>query len=233
MYYLKNGLGYNKLASYFSFFAICASVTVGNFAQANSLVLPLEKLGFNPIYCSLGLALCAGFVIIGGIQRLSNFACWIVPFMALLYLMTALDIIFLHSEKIFPSLKLMFQSALGFSQLAGGIAGFSVLKALTTGFDRGLFATNAGTGIVPILQANARSEHPVLDEIASLIAPFLVMIVCTATALVLIVTGASLMKDLQSTNMVTYAFTKGLGSPIGGYIVMVALILFGFTTILA
>lgn len=232
MYYLRDGLGYKKLATLFSIFSISASITVGNFAQVNSLILPLEKIGFNPFYCSLVVATCAAFVILGGITRIANLACWIVPFKALLYLSTALLILILHADHILPAIILMFKSALGISQIAGGIAGFSVLRALTTGFDRGLFATDAGTGIVPILQANAKSEHPVMDGIASLIAPFLVMIVCTATGLVLIVTGA-FETDLISTNMVTFAFTKGLNSPIGGYIVMIALILFAYTTILA
>lgn len=233
MYYLRDGLQSNKLAKLFALFAIFGAITVGNFAQTNSLILPLEKSGFNPFYCSLLIALFVAVVIIGGIKRLANLASWIVPFKALLYLMTALLIIAFHYDQILPAFKLMFQSAFGFAPLIGGGMGFGVLKALTTGFDRGLFATDAGIGIVPILQANARSEHPVMDGIASLIAPFLVMIVCTATGLVLIITGAFLDPTLKSTNMVTFAFSQGLGSPIGGYIVMVALVLFAYTTILA
>lgn len=106
-------------------------------------------------------------------------------------------------------------------------------KAITTGFDRGLFATDAGTGIVPILQAGARSNDPVLDGIATLAAPLMVMIVCTVTGLVLLVTGAWQVEGLQSTNMVIHAFRTGLDSPIGSTIVLAALILFAFTTILA
>jgi AGCS family alanine or glycine:cation symporter len=233
MYYLRDGLGQKALATAFAVFAICGAITVGNFAQTNSLILPLEKMGFNPLYCSLVIAFCVGIVVLGGIKRLANFASWIVPFKALLYLGTAFVIVAWHYDQVLPALKLMFQSAAGFAPLAGGVAGFSVLKALTTGFDRGLFATDAGTGIVPILQASARSEHPVMDGIASLIAPFLVMVVCTTTGLVLILTDAWLQTDLKSTNMVTFAFTKGLGSPIGGYIVMIALLLFAYTTIIA
>ncbi len=72
-----------------------------------------------------------------------------------------------------------------------------------------------------------------MDGISTLVAPLMVMIVCTATGLVLILTGAWLEPGLQSTNMVTYAFSKGLGTPIGGYIVILSLILFAYTTILA
>lgn len=233
MYYLKEGLGFKKLGSLFACFTIFGAVTVGNFAQVNSIILPLEKVGLSPLYCSLAMAALVAVVILGGIKRLANFASIIVPFKALMYLGTAFTIIALNYEKVLPAFSLMFQSAFDFGPVAGGLAGSLMLKAITTGFDRGLFATDAGTGIVPILQASARSEHPVVDGIATLIAPLMVMIVCTATGLVLIITGAFQDPTLQSTNMVTYAFSTGLGSEIGGIIVIVALILFAYTTILA
>jgi AGCS family alanine or glycine:cation symporter len=233
MYYLRDGLGYKGLAATFSLFTIFGAIAVGNFAQINSVILPLEKMGLDPFYCSLAIAGLVGFVIIGGIQRIAIYASYIVPFKALLYLVTAFVILGFNYEKVLPALKLMFQHAFGFSSVIGGLMGMGVLKAITTGFDRGLFATDAGTGIVPILQASARSEHPVVDGIATLVAPLMVMIVCTTTGLVLMVTGAWQEPGLQSTNMVTHAFSQGLGTPIGGYIVIVALILFAYTTILA
>ena len=233
MYYLRDGLGYKKLATLFSLLTIFGAIAIGNLAQINSVILPLQKLGFNPFYCSIVIAGIVALVVLGGIQRISSFAGYIVPFKAILYLGTALTIIGFHHQQILPALKLMFEEAFGLSAFTGGILGTGVLKAITTGFDRGLFATDAGLGIVPILQASAKSEHPVIDGISTLIAPVVVMIVCTATGLVLIVTGAWQEVGLQSTNMVTYAFSKGLDNPIGGYIVMIALILFAFTTIMA
>jgi AGCS family alanine or glycine:cation symporter len=233
MYYLRDGLGYKKLAGMFCICAIFGAITVGNFAQINSIVLPLQKMGYHPLYTSLVIAAMVGFVILGGIKRLANFASLIVPFKAFIYLGTAAVIIGMHSDQAFEALDLMFKHAFGLAPVAGGVMGYSMIKIMTTGFDRGLFATDAGTGIVPILQSNARSDHPVMDGISTLVAPLMVMIVCTATGLVLILTGAWLEPGLQSTNMVTFAFSQGLGTPIGGYIVIAALILFAYTTILA
>lgn len=233
MYYLRDGLGYQKMAILFSLFTVFGSIAVGNFAQINSVTLPLEKLGLNPFYCSLCIAILVGFVILGGIQRIAMFACYVVPFKALLYLGSAFVIIAFHYDQVLPAFQLMFQHAFGLQSVIGGALGAGVLKAITTGFDRGLFATDAGTGIVPILQSSARSENPVVDGIATLIAPLMVMIVCTATGLVLIVTGAWQVAGLESTNMVTYAFSQGLSSEVGGYIVLAALVLFAYTTILA
>jgi len=233
MYYLHDGLGYKKAAAAFALFTIFGAITVGNFAQINSVILPLAKIGLDPLTCSIVIAILVGTVILGGIQRIATFASYIVPFKAILYLGTATTIIFFHREQVLPAFKLMFTHAFDFSSVLGGAMGFTVLKAITTGFDRGLFATDAGTGIVPILQASARSESPVMDGIATLIAPFIVMIVCTTTGLVIMLTDAWQITGLQSTNMVTHAFTQGLGTPAGGYIVIGALVLFAYTTILA
>lgn len=233
MYYLKDGLGLPKLAKIFCFLTLFAAITVGNFAQINSMALPLQKMGLHPVLCGCLLALLVGLVLIGGIKRIARFASVIVPVKAFLYLVFALIILFLNSDNILPALKLMFSSAIDFNAAAGGFLGAGTLKAITTGFNRGVFATDAGTGIVPILQSSARTEHPVVDGLVSLVAPFMVMIVCTMTGLVLLTTGAWEQTGLQSTNMVTYAFSAGLGHQAGEYIVIIALVMFGFTTILA
>lgn len=233
MYYLREGLGRRGVAILFSIFTIIGAITVGNFAQINSVVLPLAKMGLDPLICSLVIAAFVGVVILGGIQRIASLASFIVPFKAVLYLGTAFLVIALNYEQLVPAIRLMFRSAFDFSSLLGGVAGVGVLKAITTGFDRGLFATDAGTGMVPILQASTRSENPVMDGVATLIAPLMVMIVCTMTGLVLIVTGAWQEPGLQSTNMVIHAFSNGLGTPVGGYIVVAALVMFAYTTILA
>lgn len=230
MYYLTDGLGQKMLGSVFAVCTLFGAITVGNFAQTNSVILPLKQMGLDPLYCSLVIAALVGVVILGGIKRLAGCASVIVPVKAALYFLTALVILLMHYDLVIPAFKLMFQSAFGFSQVAGGVAGFGMLKAITIGFDRGLFATDAGTGVVPIVQASTRSQHPAMEGVASLIAPFIVMIVCTATGLVLIVTGAWLEPGLQSTNMVTFAFSKGLGSSIGSYIVIISLFLFGYTS---
>jgi AGCS family alanine or glycine:cation symporter len=233
MYYLKNGLKAKKLACLFAIFTLFGAFTVGNLAQVNSITLPLEKYGVSPLISSLFLSLSVALVILGGLKRFAYFASIIVPFKAIVYLSASFIILALYADKIPEAFKIMFESAFSFSSLIGGISGSAMLKALKTGFDRGLFATDAGTGIVPILQAGARSKNPIVDGLSTLVAPFMVMIVCTSTGLTLIVTGVFTNPDLQSTNMVTEAFTVGLNSQIGGYIVLVSLILFAYTTLLA
>ncbi len=233
MYYLQNGLKSKTLGILFSLFSILAAFTVGNFVQINSVILPLQKFTDRTDLWSIVIALCVGVVILGGMQRFARVASSVVPIKALLYLGTALVILALNYDKVGSASLLMIKSAFSTHSLVGGVLGYSVVKAMTAGFARGIFATDAGTGIAPLIQSSAKTTHPIQDGIVALCAPFLVMIVCTVTGLVLIVTEAWQVVDLKSTNMCTYAFSKGLGSDIGGYIVILSLILFAFTTILS
>ncbi len=232
MHYLTSGLGKKTLASLFCVATIFAAFTVGNLCQVHSISLPLKAAGLSPLTTALIITICAVVVIFGGIKRVARVASAIVPLKAILYLGTGLVVLGLHAEKVWPALKLMFTSAFDLQTAASGVVGFSIAQAISSGFDRGLFATDAGTGIVPILQSNARSQNPVLDGVVTLVAPFLVMIVCTMTGLCIIVTGASDV-GLKSTDMVTYAFETGLNNPFGFYVVMVSLMLFAYTTVIA
>jgi AGCS family alanine or glycine:cation symporter len=153
--------------------------------------------------------------------------------MALIYLLGAIIVLCGHLNDIVPALIRMFVSAFAPKSMVGGFLGYGIVKALTVGFDRGVFATDAGTGIVPILQSAAKTKSPIIDGVVTLIAPFMVMIMCTATGLVLLVTGAADQLDLKSTNMVVYAFSQVMGSALGSVVVTMSLSLFAYTTIIA
>ncbi len=233
MYYLQNGLKKKSLATVFSLCVIFGAFAVGNFAQTNSMALPLVNFGIHPLIVGLTIGLCVALVILGGLQRVAVVSSAVVPMMALLYIGTAFIILAMNASEILPALKLVFLSAFGAKELIGGALGLGVMKALTTGFDRAIFATDAGTGTVPILQAGSRTKDPVIVGVVALVSPFMVMIVCTATALVLIITGAYSVEGLKSTSMVAFAFESGVGKPLGSVVVIVSLVLFGYTTALA
>jgi len=92
----------------FAVFAIFASFTVGNFAQVNSVVLPLTSMGLNPFLCGIFLAVLVGIVMLGGIQRIAKLASFIVPFKAILYLGTASLIILWNADQVILLLKQCF-----------------------------------------------------------------------------------------------------------------------------
>lgn len=233
MYYLRNGLGYKKTASVFALFTLVAAIGVGNFAQVNSITLPLQSIGIKSFPAGLVIMALAALVTLGGVQRIAKVAASVVPVMALLYLGAGIVILSVHKEAIIPSLAMMVKCAFQGSACIGGVLGFGVVKALSIGLERGIFATDAGTGIVPILQSGAKSKNVVSHGISTLVAPFLVMIVCTMTGLILLVTGAFTQEGLASTNMVVFAFSQVFGKIGGMALVLLALFLFAYTTIVA
>lgn len=232
MYYLAKGLKLKKVATLFAIFAIISACTVGNLVQVNSMMLPLTKMGLSTGWMMSFLILAVSAVLLGGLQRLAKVVSIMVPIMTCIYLSAAFLIIYNYRENLLEAISLIFQSSYSLKSFVGGAAGITVAHAITTGFERGIFATDAGCGIAPILQAGARCKDPVIEGIIGMIAPFIVMIICTITALVLMITGAWQHSGEFSTNMCTWAFEVGFGHAIGKYIVVVSLVLFAFTTII-
>ena len=237
MYYLEKGLNLRFIAKLFAIATICAALTVGNWVQMHSIALPLTELGFHPLTCGVVMSLLVGLVIFGGLKRFNKVVSAIVPLMALGYIITCLIILFIFSDKILPSLSLILQSAFNPNTVAGGVLGFTVLEAIRVGFDRGLFATDVGVGLAPIIHSTIDSPLP-LRQLAlrqgliSTLPPIIVMFVCIMTGLVLLVTGAWLFPNLESTNLCVAAFKTGLGSHSAGLAITITLIFFAYTTIL-
>jgi AGCS family alanine or glycine:cation symporter len=233
MYYLAEGARSPGLAWAFAAFGVATAFTVGNVVQVNSLVLPLEQAGLPPLAVGLILAVAVGSVIVGGTQRIAHVVALVVPFMALLYLGAALLILIKHSEQLPDALGLVLRSSIALPSVAGGVTGYGIARAVSIGFERGVFATDAGAGIAPILQASAETDCPVTEGIVAMTAPIFVLLICTMTTLVLLVTGADQVPGLQSTTMCTWAFQHGLDHPWGGHLVTLSLTFFAYTTILA
>lgn len=237
MYYLQKGLRRPWIAKLFCLFTIMAALTGGNLVQINSLSLPLEAAGINPLFFGLFMAILVASTILGGMKRFSTVVTSIVPFMAIGYVVACGLLISLHSEKILPAFSLIFDSAFGAQALVGGAVGCGVFQAIKTGFDRALFATEAGLGLAPILHAPVTSSDPelpnkVVQGIISIFSPLVVTVVVTLTGLVLIITGVWSDPSLQSTNQCTQAFCLGFNNPHAGYLVLITLFFFAFTTTL-
>lgn len=233
MYYLQEGLGLKTFAILFALIAVVAAFTAGAFVQVNSIVLPFQQLGISPFLVGISIAILTALTILGKAKRIANVVSVIVPFMACLYLGGAAFILVAYRESLLPVLHVIVSSAFGKGAVWGGILGFTLMRALTSGLHRAIFATDIGTGLIPLLQSGAKAKHAVVNGIMVLISPFLVMVVCTMTVLVLMVTKAWQIPHLESTNVVIKAFQMGMGDILGSSVVITSLFLFGFTTILA
>ncbi len=234
MYYIQNGLGPNWrwLAVVFSLFGALASFGIGNTVQANTVAKAVESSLNVPTWISgIAMALLTGAVIIGGIRRLGVVAERIVPIMALFYFLGATVIIVLHIKEVPGALATIISHAFTGTAATGGFAGATVLMGIQFGVARGLFSNEAGLGSAPIAHAAAKTNNPVHQGFIAMLGTCIdTLIVCTLTAVVIIVTGAWTSGQTGAV-LTSQAFDRGL-SEWGGMVVTLALILFSFTTLL-
>ncbi len=254
MHYLSIGLGNKKLGALlggaFALFGMIASFGIGNMVQANSVVSGLGYLlpdsvqsdgfslfgGFHVSWMSLitGLLLSylTGIVILGGIKRIANVAGVIVPFMCSFYILGAVFILVLHAAAIPEAFALIFRHAFQPYAVGGGAAGVAVRETIRYGVARGVFSNESGLGSAPIAHAAAKTHEPVREGTVAMLGPFIdTLIVCTMTALVILVTGAN-DSGLDSSALTAHAFEKGLFG-YGQYLVGFGLIFFAYSTLIA
>lgn len=236
MYYMQCVLASRPLAIVYSLCLLCAAYSVGNFVQVQSLSLPLAKLGIPEIAVGLFMALLMAIVMTGGLKRFNQTVSTVVPFMALLYIGVCCFILFKSRSMIPHALGEIISNAFSFSQMGQGFLGFGIFRAMQVGFDRGLFATDAGSGLAAIVHAPVRDRYAhhcsaISQAIASLISPLIVMTICLLTGLVLMVSGINICEH-ESTNMCVAAFERALSLGGSGQIVTITLFFFSFTTIL-
>ncbi|SCA58575.1 Uncharacterized transporter HI_0883 [Chlamydiales bacterium SCGC AB-751-O23] len=232
MYYLDKGLGWKKMAIVFSISSLFCALTVGNLVQVNSISLPATQMGIPKLYFGLLVAILVGMVILGGARRIIRVITMIVPFMTLVYLGCCLFILWQHADQVLPSIKTILISSINFKAASGGFFGFGIMKVISIGFERGVFATDAGLGIAPVLQSGIKTENKIIEGVVAMMAPLVVMVICSLTFLVLMVSQAHACGE-ESTNMCVWAFKTSFNSTFAGHIVTLSLFFFAFTTIIA
>src|SRR5690606_2256375 len=210
MYYLSKGLklrgmtGLGKvLARLVAILCVGGSVGGGNAFQSKQATVQLASLmglqgGSVGLVIGIILAILVGSVIIGGIKRRAKITEKIVPFMAGIYILAALVIIFAHFTYIDDALVLIIESA--FTPMAG-LGGF--MGVLIVGFQRAAFSNEAGAGSAAIAHSAVRTKYPASEGIVALLEPFIdTVVICTMTALVII------FFNMEGTNM-QHVFTYG------------------------
>ena len=261
MYYLSKGLKEKGFATFgkilaFIFALLCvgASFGGGNAFQSNQAAVQISSLlgltgGSSGFVIGIILAIVVGVVIIGGIKRIASITEKIVPFMAGLYIIASLIIIFANFSDIGLAFSLIIDGA--FSPMAGlgGLVG-----VLIVGFQRAAFSNEAGAGSAAIAHSAVRTKYPASEGVVALLEPFIdTVVICTMTALVIIffnINGT----DPQSVFDYTAAhgssvILKATELPISGvdltslafdsviphfsYVLTVAIVLFAFSTMIS
>ena len=238
-FYITHGLtkkiGRNKarfLSGFFSIALIIALGFIGNATQANSIAGAINvAFGIPNVVIGIVLAIAAGAIFIGGINRIANVAQFIVPFMAVIYILCAVVILFMYSSHIMPMLNHIFVAAFNPEAVLGGAAGIGMREAVRFGVARGLFSNEAGMGSTPHAHATADVKHPALQGMAAFIGIFIdTILVCTATALIILLTDANL-SGMKGAAVTQFAFSQAFGG-FGAGLLAVCLTFFAFTTVI-
>ena len=253
-YYIENGLGksWKWLAKLFALFGLLAGLLgIGTIAQINGITSAANNF-FDPsashtvtlfgseytyttIIAGLIITVLAALIIIGGIKRIAAFSEIVVPAMIIIYVISCLIIIISNIGQIPSAVADIVKGAFGVRPLAGGIAGFAVVKmSMRSGVARGIFSNEAGLGSAPIASAAARTNEPVRQGMVTMTGTFIdTIIVCTMTGLAIVMAG-SYDKGLVGVNITIDAFVCGLPFPakLSSFLLMMCLTFFAFTTIL-
>jgi AGCS family alanine or glycine:cation symporter len=244
MYYMELGLkkklgGAAKvMAVVFAVATILCSLGTGNMAQSNS-ISDVLKTNYNVpvLITAIVVAFLVLLVIVGGIKRIAEVTSKLVPFMAVFYFISAITIIIIFFDKIPAAFLLIFKSAFTGTAATGGFIGSIFIITLRYGVARGLFSNEAGQGSAAIAHAAAKTEHPVREGLVASVGPMIdTLIICTLTALVIILTGAWT-SGIEGVGMTLAAFSTGLGriglEGMAGHVVAGGLLLFAFSTIIS
>lgn len=242
MYYLRDGLksiGRPKLGKVLGFtFAAGMMIAVmgaGNIFQSNQITAQLINTtgGADSPFAGHGwiigivLALLTGVVILGGITSIARITSRLVPLMAILYVGCVLVILGANYAAIPESIGLIFSSAFTGEGVSGGIIGVAII-----GIQRALFSNAAGVGTAGMAHAASKNKRPAEEGFVAAWEPFIdSVVICTMTALAIIVTGVYTESDADGVALTSEAF----GSVTGAFTVLLtaSIVLFGFSTILS
>ena len=244
MYYMEMGLKpilgkfAKVLAVIFAGAAILCSLGTGNMAQSNSMADVIFTNYNIPTWVS-GLVIggLVLLVIVGGIKRIATVTARLVPLMAVAYFLSTIVILVIFYDKIPAAFGMIISDAFTGTAATGGFLGSFFIMTLVWGVRRGLFSNEAGQGSAAIAHAAARTKYPVREGLVASVGPMIdTILICTLTALVIIVSGAW-SSGIMGVGMTVQGFQTGLSEiglgMVAEHIVAGGLILFAFSTIIA
>ncbi|GAB4143539.1 MAG: alanine/glycine:cation symporter family protein [Sphingomonadales bacterium] len=241
MWYLSAGLGARgwprlgrALAVLFSLLCVGGALGAGNMFQVNQATQQFigvfapalgggDGLFANPLTFGLIYAIGVGLIIVGGIRSIARVTARLVPVMAAIYLLASLVVIGVHVEQVGWALAEIIRGAFAPEAGVGGLIGVMV-----QGLRRAAFSNEAGNGSAAIAHAAAKTRQPVAEGLVALLEPFIdTVVICTITALVIILTGVA-GQGGDGIRLTSNAFATVIGwFPV---VLTVAVILFAFST---
>ena len=231
MYVLERGMNAKWLGIIFAVFTSVAAFGIGNMVQANSVASMLkETCNVSPWISGGVMTLLTAIVIIGGIKSIARACEWLVPFMAISYVLGCIIILAFKFDTLGQTISLIFNSAFTGQAAVGGFLGAGVKEAMRYGVARGLFSNESGLGSAPIVAAAAQTKNPIRQGLVSSTGTFWdTVVVCAMTGLVVVNSG-EWTAGKTGTDLTRAAFS-GL-HVVGPIVLTLGLVTFVFSTIL-
>jgi len=228
-YYMEKGLNKRWMGVLFSILITISFGLVFNSVQANTISLAFEEaFGVNTFIIGIILAAITAVIIFGGVTRIAKAAEMIVPVMAVAYVCIALFVI-LKNITLIPSVfKLIVTNAFGINQAIGGGLGVAVMM----GIKRGLFSNEAGMGSAPNAAATAEVTHPVKQGLIQTLGVYTdTLLICSATAFIILLSGVYTNKDLTGIQLTQNALSSQVGSW-GNTFIAICIFLFAYSSVI-
>ena len=246
MYYIKNGLDkkWHFLAYLFAAFGVLAVFGTGNATQVNTIttaidsalssfnVLPADAVKLVNLIIGVALAIIIALILIGGIKRIGNVTSKLVPFMAIMYIVLALGVIFFHIKSVPAVFASIIEGAFHPASVTGGVVG-SFFMSMKKGVSRGIFSNEAGLGTGSIAHACADTRKPVKQGFFGIFEVFVdTIVICTLTALVILCSQVPVSYGQAAGAELTISgFTATYGNWVSVF-TAVAMCCFAFSTII-
>lgn len=232
MYFINNGLGkkYNFLAIFFSICGVIGTLALFQINQLSHFIS--RNYSVENYITGFFFTFAIAYILFGGLKRISKFTSSIVPVMSLLYFVLCIIILSLNIDKIPTVFISIFSEALTGKSVGGGVLGYSIMHIIQTGVKRAAFSNEAGIGTAPMAHGNAKTSEPISEGYVAMIGPLVdTIIVCTLTALTILVSIKPNMGDLNGINLTTFAFTENLGE-FGRHSLGLIILMFSFSTMI-
>ena len=236
-YYIQRGLGQRWMAIFFSVCLLIAFGLAFNGVQSNTIAQAThEAFGIPTWMTGAVLVALVAPVVFGGLRSVARVAGKVVPIMAIMYIVLALFIIVTNITQFPAAIALIVKSAFGYEQAAGGVLGYGVAQAMINGIKRGLFSNEAGMGSAPNAAATAKShpDHPAVQGFMQMLGVSIdTLIICTATASIIILSGVvNPGVEQEGIQLTQLALSQYVGDW-GAIFVAIAIFFFSFTSIIA
>lgn len=230
-YYMQLGLQKRWMGIIFAIAITLCYAFVFNAVQTNTIATTFNtSFGINEVWMGIIVVILTSLIIFGGVQRIVQVTQWLVPIMAIAYILIALIVIVLNVTALPAMFQLIFKEAFTFDAGTGGLVGAAVMQ----GFKRGLFSNEAGLGSAPNAAATANVSHPVKQGLIQTLGVFVdTMLVCTATAAIVLLGGVYGTNATSDSRVdITQQSLVGQLGDWAGIFLTIALFMFAFSSVI-